>query len=59
MTNKDFKYLAKGDLVKNKYIHKIFTVIANREGYVIALRTEEITSPDEWDIVSKARRVFK
>jgi len=53
MNKVDFNKLQPGDAVRHKGGGDVFLVTANYGGRVTAVRTADITNPDEWDIVIK------
>ena len=48
MTEQEFKELKPGDMVMHVNRRLIFLVAANYGDRVTAVRTEDLTNPDEW-----------
>lgn len=53
-----FKRLSNGDIVRHKISKRVYTVMANYGERVTAVDTVDITNPDEWEVVSRARVVY-
>jgi hypothetical protein len=54
MTKDELKNLRYGDLVRSKASGASYIVTANYGGRVTAVRTADLTNPDEWELVQKA-----
>lgn len=58
MTKKQFKSLSRGDIVRHKRGLSSFVVDKNfGADHVTALLSVELTNPDEWDLLFKAKQV--
>ncbi len=55
MTQEEFKNLKQGDVVRGKYTGDSFVVTANYGRYVIAVRTVQLNTPDEWYLIRGVR----
>jgi hypothetical protein len=53
MTEGEFKNLREGDIVQSKASGKAYIVTENFHNRVTAIRTVDITNPDEWDLIVK------
>lgn len=51
MTGKQFKSLDVGDIVRGRVSGVSYVVTGNYGGRVTAVRTAEITNPDEWELI--------
>lgn len=51
MTEKEFSGLAPGQVVRGKSIGQGYIVTGNYGTHVTAVRTVDLTNPDEWDLV--------
>lgn len=52
MTEHDFKRLAPGDVVRHKTSGDAMVITDSVAGQrAIAVRTVEVTNPDEWDLI--------
>lgn len=56
MSDDEFVKLAPGDIVRAIGDDEGYVVTANYGGRATAVRTMDITHPDEWILVSKAKR---
>ena len=54
MDKKQFEKLECGDIVKHIIGDKSIIVMANYGSRVTAVRTYDLTNPDEWELVMKA-----
>lgn len=54
MTREEFQKLDAGDLIRHKSASTALVVTANYGSHVTAVRTQNVTNPDEWDLLSKA-----
>jgi len=56
MDNLSFKNLNTGDIVRGKHSSKSFVVMENdrANNKIIVVRIEEMTNPEEWDLILKA-----
>jgi hypothetical protein len=56
MKEEQFKNLQRGDIVKHVLNSKgdSIVIMANYGGRVTAVRTYDLTNPDEWELVMKA-----
>lgn len=55
MTRKQFKKLNVGDIVREPLGDRGLVVTANYGSRVTAVRTFDLTNPEEWDLVLKAK----
>jgi len=46
----DFSDLKRGDIVRHKGTHQVFTVTANYGSRVTAAATADLTNPSEWEV---------
>ncbi len=53
MNQNQFKELRPGDIVRHKLGTRAYIVTDNFRDRVTAIRTVDLTNPDEWDIVVK------
>lgn len=54
MEKKKFKELSPGDIVRHKLFgDNAYIVHSNYGDRVVAVRTVELTNPDEWDLILK------
>jgi hypothetical protein len=51
MTPEELRNLQPGDLVRGKLLGMIYVVTANYGDRVTAVRTADITNPEEWELV--------
>lgn len=58
MTPEEMKMLNVGDVVRHVAGEKGYVVTGNFGGRVTAVRSVDITNPDEWDLVAKANHSF-
>lgn len=56
MTHEEMKALQPGDIVSNQDWGDRFIVTANYGDRVTAVRTADLTNPDEWNLVSTVKR---
>ncbi|MBA7470160.1 hypothetical protein ES707_05438 [subsurface metagenome] len=56
MTEKEFRELDRGDIIKHITDYHLFVVDANYGGRVTAVATVDMTNPSEWAIVKKCNR---
>ena len=54
MNEEDFRSLTVGDVIRGRSTRITFVVTANDGERVIAVRTQEASNPDEWDLIVKA-----
>lgn len=54
MTKNQLKKLSPGDIVRGKFSGVSYTVTGNYGGHITAIRTADITNPDEWELVMSA-----
>ena len=57
MTREEFERLREGDIVRSKLSGDSYVVTANCRGRVTAVRTADLTNPDEWEVVPKPPNV--
>jgi len=57
MTKEDFKNLKTGDVVRGAASSVSFVVMSNYGDRVTAVRTADLTHPDEWELVAKTNVV--
>ena len=53
MTSEQMRDLKPGDLVRGGDFNVAYMVTANYGDHITAVRTVEITHPDEWDLIQK------
>lgn len=51
MTEEDFKGLKPGTIVRGKSSGLSYVVTGNYGGRATAVRTVDLTNPDEWDVI--------
>lgn len=56
MTKKEMNSLKRGDIVRGRVSGISFVVTGNYGDRVTAVRSVDLTSPSEWDIVTLKRR---
>jgi hypothetical protein len=56
MTAEELAALQPGDIVRHKCSARGLIVTANYGGRVTAVRTYEVTNPDEWDVITSGGR---
>ena len=56
MTNEEFAALKEGDIVRGKSSGMAYVVTGNYGSHVVAVRTVDMTNPDEFDLVQKAAK---
>ena len=54
MTDDDFNALVVGDIIRAKGGARAYIVTGHFGSHVIAVRTAEITNPEEWDVIFKS-----
>jgi len=54
MTGEEFENLQAGDIVRGKFSAESYIVTANFKGRVTAVRTVDLTNPEEWELIQKA-----
>ncbi len=54
MKTEEFLALKPGDVIRNVNAIYGYMVTANFHGRVTAVRTADVTNPDEWDLIQKA-----
>ena len=57
MTEKEFKALGTGDIVRYEFGRSTMVVTGNYGGRVTAVNTSDLTNPSEWHLVLKAKHV--
>jgi hypothetical protein len=57
MTRHQFKHLREGDIVKGKASGEAYVVTGNYGDRVTAVKTIDITHPDEWGLIQPSRLV--
>lgn len=57
MTQQQFNNLNPGDIVKGKLSEETYVVTCHYGNRVTAVRTEDITNPDEWQLILQAKHV--
>lgn len=55
MTITQFNTLKEGDIVRSKQSHTAYIVTGTYEGRVTAVRSVDLTNPNEWDLVSTVK----
>ena len=56
MTKEEFKNLSRGDIIRHKIgTGDSYLIDANYGGHCTAVVTKDVTNPDEWDIIFKAK----
>lgn len=58
MTKEEMKNLGQGDIVRGRMSSNAFVVMSNYGERVTAVRMVDITNPDEWELIAKARLEF-
>ena len=53
MTNKEFESLDRGDIVRHKAGTYAYVVTETYGGRVAAVRTVDMTNPEEWDLIKR------
>lgn len=51
MTNEEFQNLREGDIVQAKASGMGYIIVGKYKDRAIAVRTVEITNPDEWELI--------
>ena len=59
MEGYEFAKLGRGDIIRHKMSAESVLVDGNYGSHVIAVRTYEVTNPDEWDLIHKAHYKIK
>lgn len=54
MTSFEFKNLQAGDIIRHKLSPNVIVVTANYGDRVTAVRTYDMTQPDEWELIRQA-----
>ena len=55
----DFVKLSQGDTVKHVTSEVTYTVMGNYGGRATAVKTMDITNPQEWELLAKAKHYKK
>lgn len=58
MTKEQFQALERGDILRNKSSKSSYVVDANYGNRVSAVKTVDITNPDEWELVQRAKVLY-
>jgi hypothetical protein len=56
MTNEEFKHLREGDIVRAKASGISYVICVNYGRHVSAVRTIDITNPEDFDVIEKAAK---
>lgn len=54
MTKEEFDNLEMGDIVRGGFSGIAFVITSRAENGYIGVRTQNITNPDEWELIVKA-----
>ena len=54
MTEDEFKNLTRGDIVRHKGLGDSWLIDMSYGNRKTAIRTVDLTNPDEWELISKA-----
>jgi len=56
MTQEEMRKLGQGDVIRHKHGGEALVVHSNHGRFVIAVRTQHVSNPSEWEIVLKANQ---
>lgn len=56
MTQEEMRNLGQGDVIRHKSGGDSLIVHANYGRFVIAVRTQHVSNPNEWEVVLKANQ---
>lgn len=54
MKEEDFKKLQIGDIVKGQFSGEIFVVTGNYGSHITAVKSVDMTHPQDWELIRKA-----
>jgi hypothetical protein len=56
MSREEFARLCLGDIVRGKVSGEAYVVTGNYGERVTAVRTADLTNPDEWEVITRPRK---